>query len=327
MQVHHDSIRFSTSDLPDRERLPVWREVFGRQFVKVDMEPIGEAPFHSDADIRLLPDLSIASINISANRIRRTRHLVADGSDDFILALMTKGQAVASQGGREATFHEGEAILWSNARTGACHYPDPIGFIALTIPRTSLAATVANIDKALMTVIPRDTGALSLLTGYLKILRPEISGMSPDLQALTATHIRDLVSLAVGATRDATETARGRGVRAARLRAVEADVIANICNRDLSIDFLAQRHGLSPRYIRSLFQSEDSSFTDFVLVQRLARAHRCLIDPRFADHMISTIAFESGFGDLSYFNHAFRRQYGATPSDIRAQAQEQHDDV
>jgi AraC-like DNA-binding protein len=36
--------------------------------------------------------------------------------------------------------------------------------------------------------------------------------------------------------------------------------------------------------------------------------------------MISTIAIESGFGGLSYFNHVFRRRYGATPSDIRATA-------
>jgi AraC-like DNA-binding protein len=33
---------------------------------------------------------------------------------------------------------------------------------------------------------------------------------------------------------------------------------------------------------------------------------------------ISSIAFESGFGDLSYFNRAFRRQYGAAPSEIRS---------
>ena len=32
--------------------------------------------------------------------------------------------------------------------------------------------------------------------------------------------------------------------------------------------------------------------------------------------MISTIAFETGFGDLSYFNLAFRRRYGLTPSDV-----------
>jgi AraC-like DNA-binding protein len=53
---------------------------------------------------------------------------------------------------------------------------------------------------------------------------------------------------------------------------------------------------------------------------RPARAHRCLVDPRSASHMIRTIAFEAGFGDLFYFNHVFRRRYGATPSDNRAAA-------
>jgi AraC-like DNA-binding protein len=32
---------------------------------------------------------------------------------------------------------------------------------------------------------------------------------------------------------------------------------------------------------------------------------------------ISTIAFELGFNDLSYFNRTFRRRYSATPSEIR----------
>jgi AraC-like DNA-binding protein len=45
-----------------------------------------------------------------------------------------------------------------------------------------------------------------------------------------------------------------------------------------------------------------------------------LIDPRLTDRTVSSVAFEAGFGDLSYFNRAFRRFYGATPSNIRAQA-------
>ena len=67
-----------------------------------------------------------------------------------------------------------------------------------------------------------------------------------------------------------------------------------------------------------MFDADQTTFTDFVLNQRLARAHRCLEDIRFAGYMISTIAFEAGFGDLSYFNLAFRRRYGVTPSDVRA---------
>lgn len=54
-----------------------------------------------------------------------------------------------------------------------------------------------------------------------------------------------------------------------------------------------------------------------MLGQRLARVHRLLTDPRRIDSTIGTIAFESGFGDLSYFNRTFRRHYGVTPSEIR----------
>jgi AraC-like DNA-binding protein len=42
-----------------------------------------------------------------------------------------------------------------------------------------------------------------------------------------------------------------------------------------------------------------------------------LVDPRYSDRSISAVAYEAGFGDLSYFNRTFRRRYGGTPSDIR----------
>jgi AraC-like DNA-binding protein len=36
---------------------------------------------------------------------------------------------------------------------------------------------------------------------------------------------------------------------------------------------------------------------------------------------ISDIAAEAGFSEVTAFNRAFRRRYGATPSDVRAGAQ------
>jgi len=50
-------------------------------------------------------------------------------------------------------------------------------------------------------------------------------------------------------------------------------------------------------------------------------AGRRLADRRHADRTIGAIAFAAGLGDLSYFNRAFRRRYGTTPSDARAAAQ------
>ena len=64
------------------------------------------------------------------------------------------------------------------------------------------------------------------------------------------------------------------------------------------------------------------TFTDFVLSQRLARAYRMLSDPLRAGQKISTVAFDAGFGDLSYFNRVFRRRFGAAPSEVKAAAYE-----
>jgi AraC-like DNA-binding protein len=52
--------------------------------------------------------------------------------------------------------------------------------------------------------------------------------------------------------------------------------------------------------------------------RRLAVAHRLLSDRRLAHRSITSIAFDAGFADLSYFDRAFRRRYGATPSEVRA---------
>jgi AraC-like DNA-binding protein len=57
-----------------------------------------------------------------------------------------------------------------------------------------------------------------------------------------------------------------------------------------------------------------------LLAQRLVRAHRLLTDPRYASQKVSTIALDVGFGDLSYFNRAFRRRYDMAPSELRAAA-------
>jgi AraC-like DNA-binding protein len=83
---------------------------------------------------------------------------------------------------------------------------------------------------------------------------------------------------------------------------------------------LARRHGVSPRYVQMLFETESTTFSEFVRDTRLARAHQMLTDPRCAGRTVSAIAYEIGFGDLSHFNHVFRQRYGVAPSEVRAAA-------
>ena len=109
-------------------------------------------------------------------------------------------------------------------------------------------------------------------------------------------------------------------MRAARLHAAKTDILENLTTPGLSISDIASRHNITPRYLQKLFESEGATFSQFLLEQRLGRAHRMLGDSRLAARTISAIALEAGFGDLSHFNRGFRRRFGESPSDTRAAA-------
>src|SRR5262249_27705127 len=111
--------------------------------------------------------------------------------------------------------------------------------------------------------------------------------------------------------------AEGRGIAAARLRAIMSDICAHLGDGDLSVGEVAQRQRVSPRYVHKLFENEGFTFSSFLRDQRLVRAHRLLSDTRLADRTIGAIAFDAGFGYLSYFNRTFRRRYGAPPGEVR----------
>ena len=71
---------------------------------------------------------------------------------------------------------------------------------------------------------------------------------------------------------------------------------------------------------RCCSRRKGTTFTDFVLKQRLARAHRMLTDPRYAGQKIAALADEVGFDERSDFVRRFRRQYGMAPSEVREAA-------
>ncbi len=312
------AFRFSAADWPERDRLAIWREAVGRNVVQLDTRPLSNGPFHAEAVVRALPGLWLGSWAFGNLRAAVTRELL-DGSDDLILGIARSGAPVISHRSREARGDTGDAVLMSTAEPRESIYPSLVRFLSLRLQRKALTPLVPNPEDALMRPVPRDLEALQLLTQYVEALNRMHAIATPELQHVVVTHVYDLAALVVGATRDGTALAAGRGLRAARLAAVKAYINANLADPDLTLNAVAARRHLSPRSLQRLFEDEDTSFSEFVLNARLAFAHGLLTDPRCDGCLISSVALEAGFGDLSYFNRVFRRRYGATPSEIRAE--------
>jgi AraC-like DNA-binding protein len=308
--------RLCSNALPERDRVAIFREVYGRQVMRVDVEPLTGHPFQIDMAIRVLPGLSFLSCRRSPLRVMRTKDLISDG-DDRVVLQMGNVDHVAWQCGREITLQAGDAIALENGEAGSLTFPVSGALTSLLLPRDALGPLLHDVHGCIGRPLPGNTPALRLLRHYLQILKDDSEMPTPELQNLMVAHIYDLVALALGATRHAAELARGRGVRAARLQAIKADIADHASDGDLSIADIAARHRLTPRYVQRLFESEGTTFTHFVCEQRLDSACRILASRPFDHKRIGDIAFEAGFSDLSYFNRAFRRRFGSTPSELR----------
>ena len=311
------AIRFCLDGVPERERPAVFREYFGREVIGYDIELLPDVPFDVDVRIQVLPDLMMMWGKTHGSRNQRTRETLAhDASDDIGLVVNLGGDHRVTHGQQELILGEGEAVLLSLGEVWSSTHRPPGNLLALRVPRSRFAPLVTRVDDRYFRPIPAPTPALRLLIDYIQVVQRGDHEPGPDLRPLVVSHIHDLMAVAAGATRDAEEAARDRGLRAARLHAIKADIARNL-DGDLRVGALAARNRCTTRFVQRLFEGDGTTLTEYVLNQRLARAHRLLMDPRRAGEKISAIALDAGFGDLSYFNRAFRRLYGETPSGVR----------
>jgi AraC-like DNA-binding protein len=296
----------------------MFREVFGQQIIRVDIEPLRDLPFHADLKLRALPGLNTISGTVGATRYQRTPELLSDGNDDIGLMMVLDGTTMVSHLGREVTLRGGDAVLISRGDLGTMIRPQSTGHIGINVPRAALQARVSNVGDAIARPVPRDSGALRLLKNYLRLLDDDSCDLTaPALREAVVNHVHDLTASIIEEMKGNEAPAEIGGMRAARLHALKEDIAANILSRDLTLDTVAARQNISPSYIRKLLETDGTNFTELVLEGRLLRARRLLSDPSYASYRISDIALVAGFGDLSYFNRTFRRRFGYVPSEVR----------
>ncbi len=312
--------RFSTADLPEKNRVAIWREQYGRKALKLDFEPTNEGSFECAVAFRALPGVQIMTTAMSPARIIRRHEFIADSNEDLIFIINQTGTATASARGRELVVREGDALLMSTSEVKVFERHSHGGSISFRIPQSAISSAVTNVYDVVMQLIPHDTEILKLLAGYAAPLFNEIALATPEFRRTAGGHLLDLIALALGATDDAAGLARKRALPAALLGKAKSYIIENSPRRDLSIGAVASHLGVTPRHLQRLFEREDTTFSEFLLTQRLSRAHYMLTKSRLAESRVSTIAYDVGFGDLSYFSRSFKKFYGARPRDIRNRA-------
>jgi AraC-like DNA-binding protein len=305
--------RFTTDSLPERDRLPTWREEFGRAIVYVEIEPVANEPFQAEATLGQVLDLRWMKFEGAAMRFHRTRQLAASGGDHVGLIINRDQGSPIAHCNRELTLDDGDAL--------ACFTDEP-GIIVgrshagLLLPRKLLASRVRSLGSAVGKRISSDTDALRLLRGYLNALPAELTTGSTQLQRAIVDHICELAALAIDPGRLPDENSVS-ATGAARLELAMAYLRKHFDFPGLTISTVAGDQNISARYLQRLIETTGSTFSEHLNELRLQRAFALLNDPRYRRKQIAEIALRSGFSDASYFNRMFRRRFGETPRSVR----------
>ncbi|MEX0289150.1 MAG: helix-turn-helix domain-containing protein [Flavobacteriaceae bacterium] len=87
---------------------------------------------------------------------------------------------------------------------------------------------------------------------------------------------------------------------------------------NISLAGVAKKLLVSPRELsQAINENGNANFSEFVTAYRIEASKSLLAHPNYIQEKIATIAYDSGFGNVTSFNLAFKAATGLTPSQYR----------
>jgi AraC family transcriptional regulator, positive regulator of tynA and feaB len=249
--------------------------------------------------------------------VRSTRDIRKDSGENYFLILQEEGKALMSQNETSCLLSPGDMVLIDSACTSEfTFFGDYSRQLSLHLPRGEMHARFGyDLIRGGIAVPRHDPTNLALYAVLGKVFG------QPSVNAASSTYLREAVFGLIGALLHERSGQQGfagidsdlSGARS--LASGQAYIDSHYRNPDLTIQDMADDLGMSLRQLQRGFSAIGSTPTKYLLVKRLEHARRGIEDRRIGlrGDLISSIAYEAGFSDLSYFQRCFRRAFGTSP--------------
>jgi AraC-like DNA-binding protein len=308
---------YSTRGLPAGRKVSYWNQISSETFAAMEVRPRDSLGFDGVLSRAPLGPLTLMDVHSAAARIRHTRaHIARAAGDPSLLLLAPRQRALqlSIDGGAVVTVSAGECCFIDHARPYEIVHGDAVRTLCVDIPRRLLAPLLPGPVQLTGRLLRPDSADARLLAAALRCLGEE---MRPGANARFSPEVaHGLLSLIVAAYGAADGTCVGRS-RDARAQAFRGHIDACLGDPRLRPADLAAQFGVSERYVRAVLGASGESFSAYLLRRRLERCAALLADPAWHARTITDIAFQAGFGELTYFGRAFRARYGTAPREYR----------
>ena len=300
-------------------RLQSWSEILAATHLSFDVHGTYRTPedFQGAVTRRTIGELMLVDCAASPFLGHRGRSLIAcpgEGvqPDDILgFQFVHKGVELVREGGRELALSAGDVVLWDGRQPTEVEIVEPFYKRTLLFPRDRVLSVCPRLAELSALPSMGDSGSARLLVRYMNALASELPTLEPAAGVAAGNAALELLRAAVEPHVPTS--------RAATRSAMRAE-IRRYCRTHLQDPMLgpaaiARAYAMSVRALHSLFEDADTSVAGLVRAERLSR---CLEDLQRANGgSVTDIAFRWGFCDAAHFSRVFKREYGATPSEVR----------
>lgn len=310
---------YASDDLPIAQRMSRWTEFVSDTYAEFGFDVDDPRKFRARLARIQLGSLGMSWFESTPSTGRASRARVgrwsAPLSDAFLLCLQERGSMCGHQFGQEILSEPGDIALLDATRAWDVSATGEISVITIKIPSERMLTLIDDPMAAQVHPFPRNhrTRATFAIVSALK----RAIEAAPDedwddryeevLLGAVATLFPDRDAGASAAVRE--ESLRRKAI---------AYIESNLAEADLDGESVATELGISVRSIQRLFKSHGYTPRSYILERRMANAAELLQKSGSDTLRISEIAYSLGFNDLSYFTRTFRKRFGRSPRDFRA---------
>ncbi len=319
-QPGHEQWRIGGGDTATRLRS--WSEILAATHLAFDIRPTFRSPanFQGAVTRRAIGDVMLVDCAASpflGNRslaVIAPRHKAATNEEVVGFQFVCRGVELVREGGRELALKAGDVVLWDGMEPTEVEIVEAFYKRTLLFPRDQVLAVCPRLGD--LKALPSLTGSgpARLLVRYMNALALELPQLEPAAGVAAANAALELLRAAIEPHLPTSRAATRAAVRAEIGRYVRT----HLQDPALGPVTIARAYAISVRALHALFEDVDESVARLVRNERLAR---CLEDlQRSNGGSVTEIAFRWGFCDAAHFSRVFKREFGATPSEVRQAA-------
>jgi AraC-like DNA-binding protein len=233
----------------------------------------------------------------------------------FSVMLQLEGSTLTGQRHQQCRLQQGDFCLIDGNASFQMQVHEPASRIMfIQMPRAAVLRRHPHLERHTACIFDARESGSALLRGLLlSVLDTAHLLENPQRSAALEAVIQLL-----GAPKQGCEAAEELPWR---VRAALSCIEQDLADQTLTAKRVAQSQGISRRRLDELMQQWlGRPLTAQIWERRLLQAAADLVDPQRTRLSVSQIAFAAGFEDPAHFSRAFRRRFGCTPRQWRADA-------